>query len=113
MAYFPDLADAARAVSRVLASGVLPVTLEFLDRVCIGAVEDYAQIGLDTSAGALLIFGQDGNPAVFERDLQRMAEASTTEGATSVRIAESSRGGRARCSRRAARRCRRFRAWSR
>jgi glycolate oxidase len=60
MAYFPELADAARAVSRVLASGVLPVTLEFLDRVCIGAVEDYAQIGLDTSAGALLIFGQDG-----------------------------------------------------
>ena len=42
MAYFPDLADAARAVSRVLASGVLPVTLEFLDQVCIGAVEDYA-----------------------------------------------------------------------
>src|SRR5665213_2092122 len=67
MAYFPGLAGAARAVSRVLASGVLPVTLEFLDRVCIGAVEDYAQIGLDTSAGALLIFGQDGNPVVIER----------------------------------------------
>ena len=63
MAYFRDLADAARAVSRVLASGVLPVTLEFLDQVCIGAVEDYAQIGLDTSAGALLIFAQDGDPA--------------------------------------------------
>ena len=57
----PDLADAARAVSRVLASGVLPVTLEFLDQVCIGAVEDFAHIGLDTSAGALLIFGQDGD----------------------------------------------------
>ena len=89
MAYFPSLADAARAVSRVLASGVLPVTLEFLDQVCIGAVEDYAHIGLDTSAGALLIFGQDGNPAVIEHDLERMAQASATEGATSVRIAES------------------------
>ena len=76
-------------MSRVLASGVLPVTLEFLDQVCIGAVEDYAQIGLDTSAGALLIFGQDGNPAVIERDLERMAQACEAEGATSVRIAES------------------------
>ena len=28
----PDLADAARAVSRVLSSGVLPATLEFLDQ---------------------------------------------------------------------------------
>ena len=89
MAYFPDLAAAARAVSRVLASGVLPVTLEFLDQVCIGAVEDYAQIGLDTSAGALLIFGQDGNPGVIEHDLERMAQACAAEGATSIRIAES------------------------
>jgi glycolate oxidase len=89
MAYFRDLADAARAVSRVLASGVLPVTLEFLDRVCIGAVEDYARIGLDTSAGALLIFAQDGDPPGIERDLQRMADACAAESATEVRIAES------------------------
>ena len=89
MAYFRDLADAARAVSRVLASGVLPVTLEFLDRVCIGAVEDYAKIGLDTSAGALLIFAQDGDPAVIERDLERIADACAAESATEVRIAES------------------------
>ncbi|MDA0164978.1 FAD-binding protein [Solirubrobacter ginsenosidimutans] len=89
MAYFPELADAARAVSRVLASGVLPVTLEFLDQVCIGAVEDYAKIGLDTSAGALLIFGQDGNAAVIARDLERMGQACRTEGAISLRIAES------------------------
>ena len=89
MAYFNELAAAARAVSRVLASGVLPVTLEFLDRVCIGAVEDYAHIGLDTSAGALLIFGQDGSAAVIEHDLERMAQACATEGATSIRIAES------------------------
>jgi glycolate oxidase len=50
MAYFPDLADAAPAVSRVLASGVLPVTPEFLDQVTIGAVEVHAGIGLDRSA---------------------------------------------------------------
>ena len=89
MAYFGDLADAARAVSRVLASGVLPVTLEFLDRVCIDAVEGYANIGLDRSAGALLIFGQDGDRATIDRDMRRMAEACAAEGATHVRIAAS------------------------
>ena len=89
MAYFPDLGDAARAVSRVLASGVLPVTLEFLDRVCIGAVEDFAHIGLDTDAGALLIFGQDGDAHAIERDLARIAQACEAEGATQVRIASS------------------------
>ncbi|HET6549336.1 MAG TPA: FAD-linked oxidase C-terminal domain-containing protein [Solirubrobacter sp.] len=89
MAYFPDLGDAARAVSRVLASGILPVTLEFLDQVCIGSVEDFAHIGLDTSAGALLIFGQDGDPRAIERDMARMAEACEAEGATEVRLAGS------------------------
>jgi glycolate oxidase len=89
MAYFQDLADAARAVSRVLSSGVLPVTLEFLDRVCIDAVEGYSQIGLDRTAGALLIFGQDGDRATIERDMRRMAEACEAEGATDVRIAAS------------------------
>src|SRR3954454_20400727 len=89
MAYFGDLGDAARAVSRVLRSGVLPVTLEFLDRVCIDAVEGYSKIGLDRSAGALLIFGQDGDPGAIERDMARMAEACEAEGATQVRIAAS------------------------
>jgi len=89
MAYFGDLADAARAVSRVLSSGVLPVTLEFLDHVCIDAVEGYANIGLDRSAGALLIFGQDGDRASIDRDMRRMAEACEAEGATAVRVAAS------------------------
>lgn len=89
MAYFSDLADAGRAVSRVLASGVLPVTLEFLDNVCVRAVEDYAQVGLDVEAGALLIFGQDGSPRAIERDMATMADACEAEGATAVRIAGS------------------------
>lgn len=90
MAYFAGLADAARAVSRTLASGVLPVTLEFLDQVCIGAVEDYARIGLDTAAGALLIFGQDGDAEAVRRDLGRIADACEAEGAREVHIAGSS-----------------------
>jgi glycolate oxidase len=89
MAYFPDLGAAARAVSRVLSSGVLPVTLEFLDQVCIDAVEGYAKIGLDRSAGALLIFGQDGDRHTIDQDMRRMAEACEAEGATHVRIAAS------------------------
>src|SRR3954449_9509817 len=89
MAYFRGLGDAARAVSRVLSSGVLPVTLEFLDRVCIDAVEGYSRIGLDRAAGALLIFGQDGDPDSIDRDMRRMAEACEAEGATAVRIAAS------------------------
>jgi glycolate oxidase len=89
IAYFRDLSDAARAVSRILASGVLPVTLEFLDQVCIATVEDYARIGLETDAGGLLIFGQDGQHDAVRHDMTKMAQACEAEGATTVRIAES------------------------
>jgi glycolate oxidase len=52
-------------------------------------VEDFAGIGLRRDAGALLIFGQDGNRHSIDRDMQRMAEACEAEGATAVRIAAS------------------------
>ena len=52
VAYFDTLAAAGDAVADIIAGGILPATLEFLDRRCINAVEDYARIGLDREAGA-------------------------------------------------------------
>jgi glycolate oxidase len=89
LAYFDDLATAGRAVSRVLAAGVLPATLEFLDATCIETVEDFAAIGLRRDAGALLIFGQDGDPGAVARDMERIADACRAEGASHVRVAGS------------------------
>ncbi len=42
LAYFDSLTQAGRAVSGILAAGVLPSTLEFLDRSCMDAVEQRA-----------------------------------------------------------------------
>jgi glycolate oxidase len=89
IASFERLADAGRAVSRVLADGVLPATLEFLDRTCIRAVEDFAHVGLRTDAGAVLIFGQDGDAAAVEDDMERIAEACRAAGAFDVAVASS------------------------
>ncbi len=88
VAYFPALADAGRAVARILRNGIVPATLEFLDQTCIGAVEDYARLGLRTDAGALLLFGDDGEPETVERSLRRMGEVCTEEGALEVTVAE-------------------------
>src|ERR671921_3127 len=88
VAYFSSLAEAGRAVTAILAHGVVPATLEFLDRTCIGAVEDYARLGLRTDAGALLLFGDDGEPDAVERNLARMGELCAAEGALEVTVAE-------------------------
>jgi glycolate oxidase len=87
VAYFDSLADAGRAVARVIADGVVPATLEFLDRKCVNAVEDFAGLGLDRSAGALLLFGDDGAPELVEQNLARMARSCELEGATGVTMA--------------------------
>jgi glycolate dehydrogenase FAD-linked subunit len=87
IAYFSALSAAGRAVSRVLAGGTLPATLEFLDATCIETVEDFAAIGLRRDAGAVLIFGQDGGPEAVERDVARMAQACRDEGALEVTVA--------------------------
>jgi glycolate oxidase len=87
IAYFDSLADAGRAVTAIIAGGTLPATLEFLDRSCIGAVEDFAHLGLDRDAGALLLFGDDGSPRDVVESLDRMALACTANGARSIELA--------------------------
>ncbi|MFD4543292.1 FAD-binding oxidoreductase [Streptomyces bauhiniae] len=84
VAYFPHLAAAGRAVTAIIAGGVLPATLEFLDRRCIVAVEAFAGLGLRTDAGALLLFGDDGEPDAVARALEHMSEACAANGALEV-----------------------------
>ena len=76
VAYFNNLADASVAVDSIVAAGILPATLEFLDNTCIKAVEDFANLGLDTNAGALLLFGDDGAQESVAKSVAAMAEIS-------------------------------------
>ena len=87
VAYFPTLAHASRAVAGVIHDGIVPATLEFLDNRCINAVEDFAKLGLDRDAGALLLFGDDGTAEAVERSLAIMANTCEREGARGVTMA--------------------------
>ncbi len=88
VAYFEDLAAAAGAVEKIITSGILPATLEFLDNTCLVAVEDFAHLGLDTKAGALLLFGDDGDAISIEQSVNKMAEiAKSAKGCRGVTLA--------------------------
>jgi glycolate oxidase len=76
------ITEASVAVGAILRSGVLPATLEFLDNTCLIAVDDFAHLGLDRQAGALLLFGDDGALGLVEESVQRIALiCSETSGA--------------------------------
>lgn len=87
VAYFDSLSDAGNAVAQVIHNGLVPATLEFLDNRCLNAVEDYAQLGLDRTAGALLLFGDDGTDEAVRRSIQIMADTCDQSGARSVTTA--------------------------
>lgn len=88
VAYFNSLADASIAVDSIVASGILPATLEFLDNTCIKAVEDFAHLGLDKEAGALLLFGDDGGAESVAKAVADMAEiSSAARGVRAVTLA--------------------------
>ncbi len=87
LAYFEDLDSAARTVSRIIENRIIPATLEFMDKKTIEVVEAYANIGLPTDVGALLLLEQDGPRDVVRRDIEAMHAVCLEEGALSVEVA--------------------------
>lgn len=90
IAYFNSLEDAAKTVSSIIAHKIIPVTLEFMDRGTIGAIEDFMKMGLPLDAEAMLLLEQDGDEELVDRDIQKMIEIAVANGATSTSIAASS-----------------------
>lgn len=74
LAHFPALQDAALAVSAIIAAKVIPATLEFLDKITIKCVEDYAHVGLPLDVDAVLLIEVDGHPVVIAEEAAAVAE---------------------------------------
>ncbi len=87
VAYFSTLTDAARTVENVIASKIIPATMEFMDQGTMRVVDDYAKLGLPLHMKSMLLIEQDGPEGLVERDIAKIAEIATDNGAVSVEIA--------------------------
>src|SRR5437588_4332565 len=88
VATFAQMDQAAEAVSAIIAAQVIPCTLEFLDRMTIHCVEDYAKIGLPLDCEALLLMETDGHPAVVAEEAAQMEKCCRNCGCLEVRVAK-------------------------
>ncbi len=88
VATFAQMDQAAEAVSAIIAAQIIPCTLEFLDRMTIHCVEDYAKIGLPLDCEALLLMETDGHPAVVADEATRMEKCCRDCGCLEVRVAK-------------------------
>jgi D-lactate dehydrogenase (cytochrome) len=88
MVVFDSVEQAGEAVSSVIARGLVPGTLEMMDRNMIGIVEAFAHAGLPTDAEALLIIEADGYPASLEPQMAQIVKVMEALNAREWRLAK-------------------------
>ena len=73
MVLFKELEQSGVAVTQIISEGIIPRTLEFLDRETIKAVESYKPIGLPKDIDAMLLIELDGFPSVITKDAEKIS----------------------------------------
>ncbi|HSJ15657.1 MAG TPA: FAD-linked oxidase C-terminal domain-containing protein [Longimicrobiales bacterium] len=88
LALFPEVDQATRAVSAIIAEGLLPAALEMVDRQAILAVEASAYAaGLPTDVGGALVIELDGRAAGLAEEAERVRTICERAGAREVQRA--------------------------
>ncbi len=87
MAVFDSLEGAGETVAKIISSGIIPVTLEIMDRTMVRAVDDFLQLGLPRDAEALLLIEIDGCNEELDGQAEQIIAIAEETGASEVTLA--------------------------
>lgn len=87
LAQYDKLDAAAHTVSAIISAGVVPTTIEIMDQMTIRAVENFLQIGLDTSKAAFLLLEVDGEAWEVEQQLEQVIAICKENEAVQIEVA--------------------------
>ncbi len=85
---FDDNEVAGQCVSDIIKSGILPVAIEFMDRLCIQACENFAKAGYP-DCEALLIVEVEGSEAEIDSQLSKIIEIAKRHNPVELRESQS------------------------
>ena len=88
IATFNDITVASRGVSNILANGVIPSKIEFVDNFVIRRIEEMMPMGLPLDAKALILIQVDGSPTGVKAESIQIVDILKQSGAKNVKIAE-------------------------
>jgi len=88
LAIYNTLEDAGKTVSAIIADGILPATLEMLDKLTIKAVEESIHAGFPLDAEAVLLIELDGLKDGMERLAERIMEICKKNNVREVKAAK-------------------------
>jgi len=83
-AIYSDLDDAATTVSAIIGAGIVPTTLELIDRTVLDVISNYGGARFSEEAEALLLIEVDGEESLVEAQGKRIEEFCKERGAVQV-----------------------------
>jgi len=89
LAVYDSLEDAGNTVSAIIGAGIIPATLEMMDRMVMKAVEDSIHAGYPLDAEAVLIIELDGIRDGMDRLARRITEICRANHVREVKMATS------------------------
>ncbi len=87
LAIFNTVRDAGQAVSDIIAAGIIPVALEMMDKLVVGAVEAAYGFGFPLDAEVVLIVELDGLEAGLDEGMRRAREICQNNRVREIRMA--------------------------
>ena len=85
---FSSIGKACNTVNAILAAGILPATIELMDRTAIACVEESMHLGLPSKPEAFLLIETDGqDEASVMREIKAATQLCKKGGATRVTLA--------------------------
>ncbi len=85
---FPSMDLAAETVSRIMRSGIVPRTVEYLDKGAIACAQNYTALDISDDVQAVLIIETDGRPEDAEFCMEGLVRICRDNGAMEIRTAE-------------------------
>jgi glycolate oxidase len=87
LAAFASIDDASRAVSGIIAGGIIPAALEMMDQLSTQATEAFVHAGFPTDAGAILIVELEGLTEAVDEMADAVASICRANGSRDIRRA--------------------------
>ena len=86
---FPSAEQAGAAVAAIIGAGIVPVAMEYMDRLAIAICEDFAHAGYPLDVEAMLIIEVEGSVAEMERELARIVAIARQHGVSTIKESRS------------------------
>ena len=86
---FPTSEEAGAAVAAIIAAGIIPVAMEFMDKPAIEICESYAKAGYPLDVEALLIIEVEGSDQEMDDQLAKIVTIAKKHGVSTIRESKS------------------------